>query len=33
MTSFKTTDFRDFINHTAKMWQIDLGWEWEGGLF
>lgn len=30
---FQTTDFRDFINQTAKLWNIDLGWEWEGGLF
>ena len=28
-----TTDFRDFINQTAKLWKIDLGWEWEGELF
>jgi hypothetical protein len=33
LPEFKPTDFRDFINQTAKMWNIDLGWEWEGGLF
>lgn len=33
LTDFKTTDFRDFINQTAKLWNIDLGWNWEGGLF
>lgn len=33
LPDFQTTDFRDFINQTAKMWQIDLGAEWEGGLF
>jgi RecG-like helicase len=27
------TDFHDFINKTAEMWKIDLGWEWEDGLF
>jgi hypothetical protein len=33
LPDFSTTDFRDFINQTAKMWKIDLGWEWEGELF
>jgi hypothetical protein len=33
LPDFVTTDFRDFIHQTAKMWTIDLGWEWEGGLF
>ena len=33
LQELKTTDFRDFINQTAKLWNIDLGWEWEGGLF
>lgn len=33
LPNFSTTDFRDFINQTAKMWNIDLGREWEGGLF
>lgn len=32
LPGFQTTDFRDFINQTAKLWNIDLGWEWEGGL-
>lgn len=32
LPDFQTTDFRDFINQTAKMWNIDLGWEWEGEL-
>lgn len=30
---FSPTDFRDFINRTAGIWKIDLGWEWEGELF
>lgn len=33
LPDFKTTDFRDFINQTAKFWQIDLGWEWETDIF
>ena len=33
LTDFSTTDFRDFINQTAKMWNIDLGWEWEDEVF
>jgi hypothetical protein len=33
LADFSTTDFRDFINQTAKMWKIDLGWKWEGELF
>jgi hypothetical protein len=33
LEDFSTTDFRDFINQTAKIWKIDLGWEWEGELF
>lgn len=33
LPDFQTTDFRDFIDQTAKMWNIDLGWEWEGELF
>lgn len=33
LPDFSTTDFRDFIHQTAKMWKIDLGWEWEGELF
>ena len=32
LPDFKTTDFRDFISQTARMWKIDLGWDWEGGL-
>ncbi len=32
LASFQPTDFRDFINQTAKLWNIDLGWEWEGEL-
>ena len=33
LSEFTTTDFKDFINQTAKKWEIDLGWEWEGDLF
>lgn len=33
LPDFSTTDFHDFINKTAEMWKIDLGWEWEDGLF
>lgn len=33
LPNFSTTDFRDFITQTAKMWNIDLGWGWEGELF
>lgn len=33
LDDFAPTDFRDFINQTAKLWNIDLGWEWEGGQF
>ncbi len=33
LPDFTTTDFRDFINQSAKLWKIDLGWEWEGELF
>jgi hypothetical protein len=33
LPDFSTTDFRDFIQQTAKMWKIDLGWAWEGELF
>lgn len=33
LPDFTTTDFRDFINQTAKLWKIDLGWEWEGEVF
>ncbi len=33
LDGFAPTDFVDFINLTAKLWNIDLGWEWEGGLF
>jgi hypothetical protein len=32
LPDFSTTEFRDFINQTAKMWKISLGWEWEGEL-
>lgn len=32
LPAFQTTDFRDFINQTANLWNIDLGWEWEGEL-
>ncbi len=33
LPDFSATDFRDFINKTAKLWKIDLGWEWEAELF
>lgn len=32
LEGFSPTDFRDFINKTAKFWKIDLGWEWETEL-
>ena len=32
LPEFQTTDFHDFINQTATLWNIDLGWEWKGGL-
>jgi hypothetical protein len=32
LPDFATTDFRDFINRIAGLWNIDLGWEWEGEL-
>jgi hypothetical protein len=33
LPGFAPTDFQDFVSQTAKMWNIDLGWDWEGGLF
>lgn len=33
LTKFSPTEFRDFINRTAEMWKIDLGWQWETDLF
>ncbi|WPJ95233.1 hypothetical protein SH580_17565 [Coraliomargarita algicola] len=33
LPEFSPTDFRDFINQTAEMWKIDLGWKWETDLF
>ncbi|MGJ8677179.1 MAG: hypothetical protein ACSHX0_06660 [Akkermansiaceae bacterium] len=33
LPDFTTTDFRDFINQTAQLWKIDLGWEWDTELF
>lgn len=33
LPDFAPTDFKDFVSRTAEMWNIDLGWEWEGGLF
>lgn len=33
LPEFSPTDFRDFINKTAEMWKIDLGWQWETDLF
>lgn len=33
LPDFQTTDFRDFINQTAAMWKIDLGWQWESEAF
>lgn len=33
LEGFSVTDFRDFINQTARLWKIDLGWEWESELF
>lgn len=32
LPEFQATDFCDFINQTATLWNIDLGWEWKGGL-
>jgi hypothetical protein len=29
LPDFSATDFRDFINQTARMWKIDLGWWWK----
>lgn len=29
LPDFSTTDFRDFINQTAALWKIELGWRWE----
>jgi hypothetical protein len=33
LPEFSVTDFHHFIQQTAKMWKIDLGWEWESDLF
>jgi hypothetical protein len=33
LIDFAPTDFQDFVSRTAEMWNIDLGWDWEGGLF
>lgn len=33
LPEFATTDFRDFINKTTELWNIDLGWTREGELF
>lgn len=33
LPSFSVSDFHDFIKQTAKLWSIDLGWEWENELF
>jgi hypothetical protein len=29
LSDFAATDFHDFIRQTAKMWQVDLGWDAE----
>jgi hypothetical protein len=29
---FTPSDFKDFINQSAAIWKIDLGWQWEGDL-
>jgi hypothetical protein len=31
LTDFHPTEFIDFINLTAKLWNIDLGEDWKGG--
>ncbi len=33
LADFAPTDFQDFIERTAELWKIELGSEWEGGLF
>ncbi|MEI6035462.1 MAG: hypothetical protein WCS65_14425 [Verrucomicrobiae bacterium] len=33
MENFVPSDFVDFIQKTAKLWNIDLGEQWTGGLF
>ena len=33
LTSFSVSEFKDFIEKTAKQWKIDLGWQWEVDLF
>jgi len=33
LQEFRTTDFRDFISKTTKLWKIDLGQTREGELF
>lgn len=32
LEDFSPKDFKEFTSEAAKMWNIDLGWEWEGGL-
>ena len=33
LPDFAPTDFRNFIDRTAAMWKIYLGWQWETDLF
>lgn len=33
LPDFSVTEFRDFINQTAALWKIDLGWQWESEVF
>lgn len=33
LPGFAPMDFKDFVSRTAEMWNINLGWEWEGELF
>ena len=33
LAGFAPSDFQDFMSQTAKMWNIDLGFQWDGGLF
>lgn len=33
LPNFSVSEFKDFIQKTAKLWKIDLGWQWEADLF
>jgi hypothetical protein len=33
LPGFSVSEFKDFIEKTARQWKIDLGWQWEVDLF